>query len=171
MYFNIKKQKGFTILEVLAVISIVTIGLVGLISLINQNIHVNYINKSKIIAIGLAQEGIELVRKVRDDNWLEGNAWDKYISPTDTEGTFAIASSTNIFIDKNCNNITDSECRLRKTSNGFYNHTSGTNTQFYRLITVKEPNNYELIVMSKVQWRTANGFHNVVAEEHLYNWK
>src|SRR3989338_10729475 len=80
MKLKISNNSGISILEVVVAILIITIGLVGFLSLVIQNIRVQYIDKNVLIASGLAQEGLELVRNVRDLNWLTpGNSWDQDI--------------------------------------------------------------------------------------------
>ena len=81
------KQSGFSILEIIVIVFIVSLGLLGILSLTTQNIRVQYINKNNLIASQLAQEGLELVRNIRDTNWtIEGSNWDTGLSA----GTFKI---------------------------------------------------------------------------------
>jgi type IV pilus modification protein PilV len=75
MLTNIK-TKGFTMLEVLVAIFVVTIGVLAVFNMV-QNITVSFrANASQLTAAYLAQEGVELVRNERDNNWLQGSAWD-----------------------------------------------------------------------------------------------
>ena len=69
-------QPGFSLIEVLAVLFIVSVSLIGLVSLIIQNIQAQTINKNNLIAYNLAQEGVELIRQVRDSNWRADLAYD-----------------------------------------------------------------------------------------------
>ena len=59
-------------MELIVVIAIILTSLVGLISLLSYSINGISPGKNKIIAINLAQEGLEVVRNIRDNNWLEG---------------------------------------------------------------------------------------------------
>jgi len=70
------KTKGFTILEVLVAVLVITVGVLAAFRMA-QNITVfSRINASRLTATYLAQEGIELVRNQRDNNWLQGSDWD-----------------------------------------------------------------------------------------------
>ena len=60
-------QRGFTLVETLIAIAILLIAVVGPISLIGDALHKLYYAKDQMIAINLAQEGIEVVRQRRDD--------------------------------------------------------------------------------------------------------
>ena len=68
---------GFTLIEVMASISILTVGIGGSFILIQQTLIQASLSESKLIAAYLAQEGVEIVRNIRDNNWLQyGNPWD-----------------------------------------------------------------------------------------------
>jgi len=62
--------KSFTLIEIIVVIGIVTVAFISLIALVHRAISLYYNNKNVLIANALAQEGIELARFVRDDNWM-----------------------------------------------------------------------------------------------------
>ncbi|MBW6440415.1 hypothetical protein K0B03_00020 [Patescibacteria group bacterium] len=69
------KKNGFSLIEIIFSIGILTITIVSVISLLIFNLKTEITNKNKVIAIYLAQEGIEIVREVRDNNWLAGDDW------------------------------------------------------------------------------------------------
>lgn len=72
----LKFKAGFSLMEILVVLFIVSTALLGILSLIIQNIKVQNINRNNLIASSLSQEGIELIRQIRDDNWQNGLAYD-----------------------------------------------------------------------------------------------
>ena len=59
-------KKGFSLIEMLIVITIVGIGLIGMVSFFNINLSSQYEVKNEVVAAGLAQEGVELMRSARD---------------------------------------------------------------------------------------------------------
>lgn len=61
---------AFSLVEIMVVVSMITVGFVGIIGLVQKAIMLYYNNKNVLIANNLAQEGLELVRFVRDDNWM-----------------------------------------------------------------------------------------------------
>ncbi len=103
--------------------------MIGVLSLIEQNIKSQSLNKNTLIAYQLAQEGVELIRQVRDTNWRTERNWNEnlavgnyYMDYTDT----APHSAAN----KNDGN-------LKQDSSGMYlNNPSSTipGTIFYRII-------------------------------------
>jgi Tfp pilus assembly protein PilV len=73
---NIMNNKGFGLLEVLISISVVIIGILPMINLFNSVLAKERDVENKLKAIYFAQEGIEIVRQIRDTNWRQGIDWD-----------------------------------------------------------------------------------------------
>ncbi len=88
MKIQFPNNSGISILEVVVAVMIISFGMVGVLSLVIQNVEAQYINKNVLMASGLAQEGLELVRNTRDFNWLTpGNSWNQDIVG---DGTYTI---------------------------------------------------------------------------------
>ena len=167
-----RNRKGFTILEVIVALGIAMLGLLGVVSLVIQNMQVQVFNKYYLTASMLAQEGLELVRNIRDENWLNfGANWDDDIKTGD--GTFVIDYSGRSSIDYGPNNIDDNGARLYLDGNGYYAHGSSgiMPTPFSRLITVMSDGTDKLDVVVIVQWKEHGRTHQYVAETFLYNWR
>ena len=60
---------AFSLIELLVSMAIIGIGLLGISSLAAQNIRVQYFNRNSLISAQLAQEGLELARNLRDNDW------------------------------------------------------------------------------------------------------
>ena len=61
---------AFSLIEIMVVVSMVTVGFISVVGLVQKAIVLYYNNKNVLIANNLAQEGVELARFVRDDNWM-----------------------------------------------------------------------------------------------------
>ncbi len=70
-----KKQKGFTLPEVIVSIAIIVIVIVTTTNLLVSSIRANNSNINRIIAFNLAQEAIEGLRNIRDGNWMHNQYW------------------------------------------------------------------------------------------------
>jgi len=80
------KKKGFSIIEVLAAFFILTAGILVVFSATRLPLRHAGEARYKITAFYLAQEGVELVRNIRDNNfYTDGADWLENI-PTITEG-------------------------------------------------------------------------------------
>jgi len=170
-----RRYFGFSIIEVIIAISLINIGLLAISSLVIQNIQTEEVNREYVIASMLAQEGLELVRNIRDNNWRHDLDWKNgngVNSATDIvqDGDYIIKRDGTI--DNSIDNIDELGARLY-LYNGFYDHEAvGTATVFYRLITVVDddpPDNITLT--STVRWKDRSKTYNFVATTKLYNWK
>lgn len=68
-------QRGQTLLEVMGGFFVIAVGLLGIMSLATTNVRNEGIGLSRLTATNLAREGIELVRNIRDTNWLSDVPW------------------------------------------------------------------------------------------------
>lgn len=161
---------GFSIIEVVIAIGIITVGMLGVSSLVVQNIQVQKVNHNFLVASMLSQEGLELTRNIRDENWLTlGNDWQADL--TDTDGTFVIDYRGRPSIDDTPDTAYDAGARLYADGQDFYTHASaGTSpTIFYRLITVTDAGDH-VAASSTVKW-TDRSAHEYTAETYLYDWR
>jgi len=74
---------GFSLVEIMVVTSIITIGFTAVLGLIRKAIIVYYNNQNYLAAATVAQQGLELTRYIRDDNWLVGSDFSTNISQAD----------------------------------------------------------------------------------------
>jgi len=72
----VKKQLGFTILELMITISIFLAGILAIYGVAQQPLYFSSLFMSKFTASYLAQEGIENTRNIRDTNWINSLPWD-----------------------------------------------------------------------------------------------
>ncbi len=161
--FNQKKQKGFTLIELMITIFVIAIGLIGVMTLIQNTLRSASFVKLNLIASYLAQEGIELTRNVRDINWIEGENWNEGLS----DGSY--------IMDYNDNSLSSySDVFLNIDNNGFYSYESGNKSKFKRRITINQmidvDGNEYLEVESDVSWNYQEEEYSVKVVNHLYNW-
>ena len=100
------KKNGLSIPEVMIAIFIILIGLSGISGIISKIIPVAGLSSLYFEASYLAQEGIELVRNIRDENWINFRAWNDGI----TSSTLNISPFTRQII---INNIDENTILIR----------------------------------------------------------
>ena len=164
--FNIRKssnQKAFSLLEVIIAIFIITVGIIGVVNLVNSSISAVAFSKSQVIATNLAQEGLEIVRNMRDSNWLKDIDWD--------DGLNSCSSGCRVQYDNLGLLLLSDNPILKINSNGFYQYDSGTDSHFHRKISINNISDDQLKIVSEVAWSERGHSHTVSAETRLYNWK
>lgn len=154
-------SKGFTLIEALVALVILTTALGPALVLSSNVSSVASVIQNNLIAANLAQEGVEVVRAIRDSNWYNGLAFDAGLP----DGNYRIEWNSTSLIALGTNPS------LKKNS-GLYSYVSGTDTIFKRTITITKVNSEELRVVSTVTW-TERGerIKNTKAESHLFDWK
>ncbi len=129
------KNKGFTLIELMVSIFILTTGTVGAFSLIRNTLTFTNVTSSQLAAAYLAQEGVEIIRDIRDSNWLKARtnpslAWDNGIAA----GTdYRLDYQSLIFPDTLCG--ADTYLKYNNSTK-YFNCSSGTNSIFQRKITI-----------------------------------
>ncbi len=158
-----KNLGGFTLIEVLTAIFLIVVGVIAALSLILQTISYTNLSSSKLVASYLVQEGIEIVRNIRDTNWLEEEDWKTGLGDDDWEADYTSQNLTDIY-----------DGDFLKINGGFYNYTSGADTKFTRKITIVSDTDGaapRLKVSVEVEWQQLGKKQIVKAQEYLYNWR
>ena len=146
---NLKRKSGagFTIIELIISIFILSIAVVGIFSAFSIIVVLTSDTSNRLTAVYLAQEGMEIVRNIRDADWLNMNfcltnptdlkctgtppTWlDNGLGSCQTIGCKADYASTSLFP------YTAGSRYLYLDDNGFYNINLGTQTKFERKIIV-----------------------------------
>ncbi|EKE16521.1 MAG: hypothetical protein ACD_11C00004G0019 [uncultured bacterium] len=137
-------RHGFSIGEVLLSMLILSFVMVLMTNLLVKSILHSTDSRDRIIASQLAQEGVELVRNVRDNNWADGDPTTESFECNDN---FPNTDNTQCRIDINSidvNGINDCDNDPSAnfydlnidSNNGFYSHSNGEETKFQRKIEV-----------------------------------
>jgi len=189
--FRLHRKRGFSILEVITAIFVLTVGVGGSFSLIHQALAAASLAKQRLIASYLAQEGIEIVRGIRDSTWLEDRThspldWDAHLCssfPCEWEGDY----TTRVFVEDStvcgadpdtcCSNPNYSNCkvysgtRLHRDTDGFYSYKgSGPQSIFARKIRIEDIQADKIKIKVEVNWQERGRSHNFSVIEHITNW-
>jgi len=156
----LKTKKGFTIFESLIAIFVLLVGILGAMTLILNVVNLIGLSSSQLTAAYLAQEGVEIVRNIRDTNWLSSNSFDFNLSNGAYEVQYSDSSLT----------IAGSPRFLKINAAGYYNYIGGTDTKFTRTITLSYPAAYILNVKVDVNWQEKGKSNNFSAQANLYNF-
>lgn len=155
------KQSGFSLVETLVALAVLLVAVVGPISIIGDSLHKIYYAKDEMIAINLAQEGIEIVRQIRDSNMLGGAAWGQGLG----QGTY-VADAFNLSL------ISCADTKVYQDANGYRQRcVADTDTQFTsRTIVITDINTTEKKITSMVTWKTGGDNGTVTVSENIFKW-
>lgn len=124
-----KIKKGFSLIEVLFAVIIMVLAITGVVFLLTNSSKSIQDSKNQVIAAQLAQEGIELIRNLKENNNLVGSDYESAGGPftgrVDYSSTFSRPADVN------------QSYQLRIPSSGsnrFFSHSTGTASKFYRKI-------------------------------------
>ncbi len=75
-----KTKTGFTLVETLVAITILLLAIGGPMFAVSQSLKSSYYARDQITAFYLAQDAIEYIRNLRDENALTGGTWSDFTS-------------------------------------------------------------------------------------------
>lgn len=179
------KQSGFTLVEALVAISVLIVGILSSFLLVNRVLYTMTNISDRLTASFLAQEGMELVRNIRDTNFLrifnggESIRWNNGLG----EGVYEIESTATPETPNLIPLINEEFARVLKydSNDKLFNYIHGDETTFRRIIKITnidtpDPVNPgvmqrdEIRVEVIIKWRTKNTDYDLVVEDHLYNY-
>lgn len=195
-----KRPRGQGLLEMIVAIGVIVTGVVGALALVSASLSASGESQGRMVATGLAREGIEAVRAIRDSNWLAARKWDAGLAGilADRSGVPALDLATGAWaIDFGPNVITDSGTEVMQggaLSSNVYHHGAGVSTPFRRLITMQlicwddaslkerfiAPPETACLgseleagaeVESVVRWTYGTRQHDVRVIERIYDWR
>lgn len=164
------KQKGFTLLETLIAVTILSVSLAGPITIASQGLSSAFFAKEQITAFYLAQEAVEYVRSIRDENFLSGNNWLEGISD-------CIGTVCTIDMPAHAHSVCSSgSCDFLNfdTGTALYNNnaTGGNNgpSIYTREVTLEQINADEVSINVNLTWTSKTHLRTFNIRENIYNW-
>jgi prepilin-type N-terminal cleavage/methylation domain-containing protein len=160
-----EKTKGFTLIEMLISLLVITIGVLGVFSAVSKYSQNTQQEKENLVASYLCQEGIEIVKNIRDTNWVSGAAWDAGLT------SCASGCETDFYQNALYSWTGDGKNLYIQGTTGFYRYIStpisgDIKTPYTRRINIAAGVN-ELDVVVNVYWSGKT----MTVKENIYNWK
>ncbi len=189
----VKAHGAFTLIETLVAISILTLAIAGPLTTANRALVAAEISRDQLTASYLAQEGVEYVRMVRDDAYLDAyktgganvssTAWTTFVSGAKPSVSIGACQGLICTLDPTnpvgsgsgkalqvcgspCNPVPPLFIR-----NGVYTmQSSGVQTSFARTIQISAVSANEEKIISTVTWNF-HGLHSISITDHLTPWQ
>lgn len=186
MLFNFQKEKGFTMIELTCAIFILFFAVFGVYNAFSTVVVLTSGASDRFTAVYLSQEGMEIIRNMRDNNWLKmeeepGAVWTAGLlncqNGCEADYKTGTPSGQNLLVWPSEGNYL-----YLDENNGFYDYnTNNTKTKFKRKITITPiaipGGDYVLKVSSLVIWEEKANIINpdaasrsIETEETLYDW-
>lgn len=184
-------------MEMIVAIAIIVTGLVGALSLTISNLSGVGEAGTRGVASNLAKEGIDVVRNIRDTNWLKNSVWDDGLSSGSDFTAIAVFNpTTNAWrLDFTSNGASDAAAKLYREENNLYLQDMtppGEVETLYSRLIILDPICFNaatetetitgnlcgggeekigIRVKSEVVWTESGRPHSIVLEDRLYNWQ
>jgi len=153
-----RKNTGFTLVEVLVALFIFSLTVTAMMAVFASGLSSINVAKKKMVAEYLAQEGIELVRNIRDTYALSettsGAGWTSFLNELGNSDCDEICSFNDTLISS--------------STIGILNSGAITSAGFTRYVRKVEMSANEVKIFSTVSWN--NGAKTVTFSENLFNW-
>ena len=191
-------RKGLSLLETTIAIGVIVTGLFAAFTLVIANRRTSDEAVLRFAAVQLAREGVEVVRSLRDSNWLAGTAWDGGIAgsagsytgiavfnPGTTSWQLTFGAAT--FFDPSARVVRQQDVNDETFwTQGQSSDAAVDPTPYRRLIDVHPicadkqvaengcadmSPKVGMRVRSRVQWSSRGNTHVVIAEESMYDWR
>jgi len=156
-------MKGFTLFETIIAIGLILVGLVAALTLVTTSLFYSSNIQNCLIAANLAAEGIEVIRNIRDNNWLQDIPWDSWLVDN---GDYQVAYNSTTHLSAYYG-----QPILFDQATNLYSYDSGVATPFVRKISITNLSDNEIKITSTVTWRSRGISHESSAEDRLFNWK
>lgn len=162
-----KRNSGFTLIETLVALTLLTVGLIPAFQEATMAVTLSGSVRNSLIASSLAQEGVEVIRALRDANWFAGRPFDDRLATGTTDCT---AGCLIQYYSTDIVSLMGNPPLKLNADSGLYQYNSGDPSLFHRKMTITKIGTSELKVTSEVTWDEHSGTKQHVVEYHLFDW-
>ena len=167
----INKERGFTLVETTIAIFVLTIGVGGIFAFLQGTVLLSPGPDNQLVASYLAQEGVEIVRNIRDSNYIDiaegGSAsWDDNLTgcalgcEADYDDLLLVGAASPLQFLEIVSDVNGTR----------YEYGGGTPTIFQRKIIIVPVPPDQLDMTVEVTWQERGNAQTSTVETQLFNW-
>jgi len=171
---------GFTLLETLFAIFIVTTGFFSVFSVVRIGIGATTSSINRLIATNLVQEGIEIIRNMRDSVYDADGDWSIVVDNGHLNKNNCLINLINCEVDiNNKKPLDEDDNTYLKINNDEYQYSLGDNSIFKRWVNltrggglcsgISDPNDCIRINIT-VSWQEKGKNQTIQSEDYIYSW-
>ena len=165
---SLKNNRGFTMVETLVAIAILMVSIVGPLTISQKAYNAGIYARDQVTASYLAQDAVEFIKNIRDNNKLASPPRDWLYGLTNTcivDTLFGDPSGLSSNYVSSCNSGGGADaCRLFIGDNGYTHSPSGTTpTKYIRYFYITKTVDKEATLTVVVKWTT--GIDNMIVYE------
>jgi prepilin-type N-terminal cleavage/methylation domain-containing protein len=175
------RKKGFTLLETLVAVSVLMIAITATFTAAQSGLSAAIEAKDQVVAFYLAQEAVESVRNVRDENAINVRNWLFGVSHVAADPCFfgkacTFDPPTRTFTacpsgPGTCPNLLQDMSAVSPTY-GMYGYNAGwSSTNFNREISFASISSNEVLISVTVTWTKGLTTRTFRVRESLHNWQ
>jgi prepilin-type N-terminal cleavage/methylation domain-containing protein len=164
--------RGFTLIETMVAISVLILSLVSPLTIASNALKSAYYARDEITAFYLAQEGLEYVRAVRDENRLADASWLYDLDGSTGASRDCVHGACVIDFPNFAHLACSGACPalLISADGGLYNQVSGATSPYTRILTITQLSATEVKVTVTVIWMSGTINRSFSLSEHLFDW-
>jgi Tfp pilus assembly protein PilV len=173
-----KANQGFSFIGTLVATFIATVGIMAIFTLSNFSLQAANTSKMRLVASGLTQEGVEIVRDIRK-SYAEWSDWEWYST---SSPMIAVGETREYCVDYTTVSLSGAECpgseaplKIYSIGGAFriYQYVTGDPSPFYRKVVLTRESLDEIKVISEVKWKVQGrgNWRYLRAEDRLWRWK
>lgn len=167
---------GFTLVETLVAITLLTISIAGPLYIAERSFSAARSARDQTIASYLAQEGIEYIRFIRDNNLIARVSWLTNLGEC-SGGNSCTVDSTVAIGGSDLVTCPGGVCPalMYRSTDRLYNQGSATAqnvaSKYTRTVTIATVSANEVLVTSQVRWLDRGATRTTTYTERLFAWQ
>lgn len=179
-------QRGFTLVETMVAVTVLAAALVGPYTAVQNALTGSRVARDQLTGSALAQEGLEYIRSIRDNNYLNNRTWMHQLSGYSCFSITTTLPTNHCVVDPSKGDphtaspstgavaaCSLASCQpLYVTPTGLYTQDSaaGTVSRFKRTIQMTTISSREVKVYVTVSWTTSGQAYSVTVTDNLQDW-